>query len=110
MPCRVLNRTLILPRFWSWCEMDQVATVLETCTKDGADQQLPFQTPSDYLLNMYNLPRSPFQTKEYSFLDNPRVRPSQALSSSPVSNDIRFQMPVERAQVGLTMTGSGVDC
>ena len=55
--------------------------MLETCTKDGADQELPLQTPSDYLLNMYELPRSPFRTKEYSFLDYPRVWPFQALSS-----------------------------
>ncbi|CAL5220947.1 g3049 [Coccomyxa viridis] len=68
-----LNRTLVLPRFWSWCEMDQVATVLETCRKDGGDQVLPFQTPADYLLSFWALPSSPFKYKEYSFLDNPRV-------------------------------------
>ena len=71
--CRALDRTLILPRFWSWCEMDQVATVLETCRKDGGDQILPFQTPADYLLSMWDLPKSPLKTREYSFLDNPKV-------------------------------------
>ena len=70
---RALNRTLVLPRFWAWCEMDQVATVLETCTKDGSDQVLPFQTPADYLLNFWALPSSPLKYKEYSFLDNPMV-------------------------------------
>ena len=70
-----MNRTLILPRFWSWCEMDQVATVLSTCTKDGGDQALPFQTPADYLLSIPDLRDSPLQTREYSFLTNPRVNP-----------------------------------
>ena len=70
---RALNRTLVLPTFWSWCEMDQVATVLETCRKDGGDQVLPFQTPADYLLSFWALPSSPFSYREYSFLDNPRV-------------------------------------
>ena len=83
--------------------------MLETCTKDGADQELPFQTPSDYLLNMYDLPRSPLKTKEYSFLDNPRVWPFQALSSFPVSNVVRSQMPEQTAQIGLSMTGLRVD-
>lgn len=53
--------------------MDQVATVLETCRKDGGDQILPFQTPADYLLSMWDLPKSPLKTREYSFLDNPKV-------------------------------------
>ena len=70
---RALNRTLILPRFWAWCEMDQVATVLETCRKDGGDQVLPFQTPADYLLSFWALPSSPLSYREYSFLDNPRA-------------------------------------
>lgn len=77
---RALNRTLILPRFWSWCEMDQVATVLETCRKDGGDQVLPFQTPADYLLSFWALPSSPFNYREHSFLDNPRVGTSTFFS------------------------------
>ncbi len=65
---RALNRTLILPRFWAWCEMDQVATVLETCRKDGGDQVLPFQTPADYLLSFWALPSSPLSYRSIAFL------------------------------------------
>ena len=50
--------------------------MLETCTKDGGDQVLPFQTPADYLLNFWVLPSSPLKYREYSFLNNSRVRPS----------------------------------
>ena len=49
--------------------------MLSTCTKDGGDQALPFQTPADYLLSIPDLRDSPLQTREYSFLTNPRVNP-----------------------------------
>ena len=48
--------------------------MLSTCTKDGGDQALPFQTPADYLLSIPDLRDSPLQTREYSFLTNPRVK------------------------------------
>ncbi len=63
--------------------MDQVATVLSTCTKDGGDQALPFQTPADYLLSIPDLRDSPLQTREYSFLTNPRVTPLLVMESVP---------------------------
>ena len=59
--------------------------VLSTCTKDGGDQALPFPTPADYLLSIPDLRDSPLQTREYSFLTNPRVDPLLFMESEPVS-------------------------
>lgn len=53
--------------------------MLDSCRKDGGDQVLPFQTPADYLLSMWDLPQSPLKTREYSFLANPRVRAFRAI-------------------------------
>ena len=55
--------------------------MLSTCTKDGGDQALPFQTPADYLLSIPDLRDSPLQTREYSFLTNPRVNPLLIMES-----------------------------
>ena len=57
--------------------------MLSTCTKDGGDQAPPFQTPADYLLSIPDLRDSPLQTREYSFLTNPRVIPLLVMESLP---------------------------
>ena len=74
--CRVTNRTLILPEFSCWCDQDQVATVLEACTMQGSDMELPFACPADWLLSMEALDRAPLPYRVAGFLSvYEQVRP-----------------------------------
>ena len=47
----VLNRTLILPRVWAWCDSDNSPSVLATCAFDGAEHSSPWQAPGDLFFN-----------------------------------------------------------
>ena len=44
--CRALNRTLILPQMWCYCDQDADAEVLRDCTAGGTDTQLPYRCAS----------------------------------------------------------------
>ena len=49
--CRALNRTLILPQMWCWCDQDADAAILDACINSGTEMQLPFRwTPSHQAL------------------------------------------------------------
>jgi hypothetical protein len=41
--CRALNRTLILPQMWCYCDQDADAEVLRDCTAGGTDTELPYR-------------------------------------------------------------------
>ena len=49
---RVLNRTLILPKVYAWCDTDNSPTIMRDCHFDGAEMHLPFQAPGDLYFNM----------------------------------------------------------
>ena len=66
--CRFLNRTLILPQFLAWCDIDHNAAVLEKCATVGSDLQLPFRCPADWYINMRSLEHSQLQLRPSSFL------------------------------------------
>lgn len=75
-----LNRTLIMPRLFCWC--DRFWNRLKRC-RMPADQtlELPFHCPMDHLffLDKWIKARMPF--REHSFLSNPRV-PAELASAS----------------------------
>lgn len=48
---RTLNRTLILPKLWAWCDSDQ-PTIMQHCSMEGAQQVAPWQAPTDLYVNM----------------------------------------------------------
>jgi hypothetical protein len=48
-----LNRTLILPKVWAWCDSDHAPTIMAACSFEGAEHQhTPWQAPGDLLFNM----------------------------------------------------------
>lgn len=47
-----LNRTLILPRVWAWCDSDNAPTIMGNCAFDGAEQSAPWEAPGDLFFNM----------------------------------------------------------
>lgn len=49
---RVLNRTLILPKVYAWCDVDSAPTIMAACHIEGAEQDTPFHAPGDVLFNM----------------------------------------------------------
>jgi hypothetical protein len=47
-----LNRTLILPKVWAWCDSDHAPTIMATCAFEGAEQTSPWHAPGDLYFNM----------------------------------------------------------
>lgn len=47
-----LDRVLVLPPFYSFCDSDHSSSVLENCTFHGAEQTAPWRAPADAFINI----------------------------------------------------------
>ncbi|KAI3434762.1 hypothetical protein D9Q98_002822 [Chlorella vulgaris] len=70
---RMLNRTLVLPTSWCWCDFDWTPHVLERCKIRGSDLQLPFECPADFLFSLPRMEESGVDYRVAGFLDNLQV-------------------------------------
>jgi hypothetical protein len=75
-----LNRTIVFPKFWCWCDFDWYAVVLDGCAMGGrpgvhgADLfHKPFECPIDVILNPHALYHSNFEYRQERFLSHRRV-------------------------------------
>lgn len=75
-----LNRTIVFPRFWCWCDFDWYAVVLDGCSmgghpgEHGADLfSMPFECPIDVILNPHNLYHKGFKYRQERFLKHRRT-------------------------------------
>ncbi|PRW57844.1 glycosyltransferase family 77 [Chlorella sorokiniana] len=80
---RMLNRTLVLPTSWCWCDYDWTPHVLERCKIRGSDLRLPFECPADYVFYTPLMDLQPgLNYRVPGFLEDPRapaeVRTSRA--------------------------------
>ena len=73
-----LNRTIVFPKFYCWCDFDWYAVVLDGCAmggrpgKNGADLfEMPFECPIDVILNPHNLYHRKFEYRQERFLGHP---------------------------------------
>lgn len=86
-----LNRTLIYPRFYCWCDFDWYAVVLDGCAmggrpgKHGADLFVkPFECPIDVIFNPHHLYHRGAPYRQARWLDSPRLPAAVARSREPV--------------------------
>ena len=49
---RVLQRTLVLPRLYAWCDWSPSSDVLITCNDPNFEGEVPYQGPSDLYVNV----------------------------------------------------------
>ena len=49
---KALDRILILPKVWAWCDSDSMLTIMRNCTFDGSEHYPPWQAPGDLFFNM----------------------------------------------------------
>lgn len=75
-----LNRTVVFPRFYCWCDFDWYAVVLDGCAmggrpgRNGADLfAMPFECPIDVILNPHNLYHSGFPYRQERWLTHSRL-------------------------------------
>ena len=74
---RALKRKVIMPRMTCWC--DRYWWLLEGCRFPGVpyDQHsMPFQCPFDHVYDLEKWVHSEVPFREYSFLENPRISPT----------------------------------
>ena len=73
---RMLNRTLVLPTSWCYCDYDWTPHVLEKCKIRGSDLRLPFECPADFVFHIpqMELQQQPVHFRMPGFLEDPRVR------------------------------------
>lgn len=78
---RMLNRTLVLPTSWCWCDYDWTPHVLERCKIRGSDLRLPFECPADYVFYTPLMDMQPgLDYRVPGFLEDPRA-PAEVRSS-----------------------------
>jgi hypothetical protein len=75
-----LNRTIVFPKFYCWCDFDWYAIVLDGCAmggrpgKNGADLfHMPFECPIDIILNAHHLYHRKVAYRQERWLSHPRV-------------------------------------
>lgn len=49
---KTLNRTLILPKLYVWCDWEPGPTVLINCTTPASEGHVPYQSTSDIYVNI----------------------------------------------------------
>lgn len=49
---KALDRILVLPPVFSWCDWDPAPTVMQTCVTQNNEGQVPYQGPSDMYVNI----------------------------------------------------------
>jgi hypothetical protein len=88
---RALNRTVVFPRFYCWCDFDWYAVVLDGCSMGGAPGAagadlftMPFECPIDVLLNAHALYHRGFPYRQERFLAHPRTPLALAHDREPV--------------------------
>jgi hypothetical protein len=91
----MLNRTLVLPTSWCWCDYDWTPHVLERCKIRGSDLQLPFECPADFLFSLPRMEESGVDYRVAGFLDNPQVH--AAAVAMAVAAPVAMASPVGRA-------------
>ena len=86
-----LNRTLVYPRFYCWCDFDWYAVVLDGCAMGGrpgahgADLfEKPFECPIDVIFNPHPLYHRGAPYRQARWLDSPRLPAAVARSREPV--------------------------
>ena len=86
-----LNRTVVFPKFYCWCDFDWYAVVLDGCSMGGAPGihgadlfQMPFECPIDVILNPHFLYHGNFQYRQERFLSHPRIPLAVQNSREPV--------------------------
>jgi hypothetical protein len=86
-----LNRTVIFPAFYCWCDFDWYAVVLDGCAmggrpgRSGADLfTKPFECPIDVILNPHALSHTKFQYRQQRWLQHKRLPVSMQRSREPV--------------------------
>ena len=91
---RILNRTIIMPRFMCLCDRDEHPDNLPECKFGGSDLELPFRCPMDYVVNTMKWDKQ-IEFKESTFLDHPRIAPDVAGSVHTVlfANHERWRIP-----------------
>eukprot|EP00892_Ulva_mutabilis_P003418 jgi/Ulvmu1/1448/UM011_0178.1 len=111
-----LNRTIIFPKLWCWCDFDWYAVVLDGCAMGGrpglagADLfVMPFECPIDVLLDAAALYRHGGAYRQERFLHHPRTTAALARSREPVQvvdgADAEL-MRVRQRMVDNTFTGA----
>lgn len=109
---RVLNRTVIFPQMYCWCDQDRYPTVLRTCGIEGSDfPNIPFGCPLDTFFNPKQLDAQGFEYRTSGFLSNPRVLPRIRNSRSAVivvltEDEMRDARLLDIAEEVLLMAGS----
>lgn len=101
-----LNRTIVFPRFWCWCDFDWYAVVLDGCSmgghpgEHGADLfSMPFECPIDVILNPHNLYHKGFQYRQERFLEHRRTPLALVHDREPVLvMDARDSVGIEHRQ------------
>lgn len=48
----MLQRTLVLPRVYAWCDWSPSSDVLITCNDPNFEGEVPYQGPSDLYVNV----------------------------------------------------------
>ncbi|EFN57248.1 expressed protein [Chlorella variabilis] len=79
---RMLNRTLVLPTSWCWCDYDWTPHVLEKCKIRVSDLRLPFECPSDFVLHIPYMEMAGLEGRYRvpGFLEDPRAPAELRLS------------------------------
>lgn len=72
---KTLNRTLILPKVWGWCDSDASPDVMADCTMAGSEMHAPWRAPGDLYFNMDVLEDGShfLPWRVHSFLEHPRT-------------------------------------
>ncbi|KAL4446836.1 hypothetical protein ABPG77_008080 [Micractinium sp. CCAP 211/92] len=73
---RMLNRTLVLPTSWCWCDYDWTPHIVEKCKIRGSDLRLPFECPADFVFHIPAMDLDARVNSTYrlpGFLEDPRA-------------------------------------
>lgn len=86
-----LNRTVVFPKLWCWCDFDWYAVVLDGCAMggrpgvSGADlYEMPFECPIDVIMEAAALYRHSGAYRQERFLQHPRTPGALARSREAV--------------------------
>ncbi|KAL4434049.1 hypothetical protein ABPG75_000490 [Micractinium tetrahymenae] len=80
---KMLNRTLVLPKSWCWCDYDWTPHIVEKCKIRGSDLRLPFECPADFVFHIPAMDLNEHTNTTYrvpGFLEDPRAPPELSLS------------------------------
>ena len=70
---RMLNRILVLPKSWCYCDYDWTPHVLEKCKIRGSDLRLPFECPADFVFHIPLMELKNMSFRMPGFLESPQV-------------------------------------